>query len=150
MTEPLPPALSILDQRLQRTAGGEPPPHLRHRVLMAVDDVLSPRPHVPFRDRSTTIPGWAWAVAAVITVAMAWPSAMLPRSSFTSDHDGLALAARLRAAGVSAEDLVTAIVPTEAGTQTVPTIVAPGNHAAPSAPAARRSLETRHLLQELL
>jgi hypothetical protein len=117
---------------------------------MAVDDVLSPRPHVPFRDRSTTIPGWAWAVAAVIAAAVAWPSAMLPRSSFTRDHAGLALAVRLRAAGVSAEDLVTAIVPTDAGTRMVPVVVAPETPAAPPASAARRSLDTRHLLQELL
>lgn len=41
MTDPLDPRLTAIEQRLERMSRIEPSPALRHRTIMAVDDVLN-------------------------------------------------------------------------------------------------------------
>lgn len=157
MTEPhehemdhLYPQLAMIACRLQRHPAPAAPPLLRHRVLMAVDDVLSARPRASSPDRSATIPGWAWAIAAAIAVMLTWPMAMLPGTSLLSDRDGLRFAERLRAAGVPAKDLVTAVTPTELRTETEHDLVTPAARSVPTDPFARRGFNARRLLEEFL
>jgi hypothetical protein len=146
----LDPQLATVECRLQRHPAPAAAPLLRHRVLMAVDDVLLARPHASLPDPSATIAGWAWAVAAAVAVLLTWPMTTLPGTSLVTASDGLRLAARLQAAGVPAEDLVTAVTPTEIRTDSRKDLVNPAARSVPTDPFARRGLDARRLLQELL
>lgn len=146
----LDPQLATVECRLQRQPAPVAAPLLRHRVLMAVDDVLMARPHASLSDHSATVPGWAWAVAAAIAVLLTWPMTMLAGTSLVTASDGLRLAARLQAAGVPAEDLVTAVISTEIRGDSKNELVNPAARSVPTDPFARRGFDARRLLQELL
>ena len=158
MTEPhelddlddMDPQLAMVECRLQRHPAPAAAPLLRHRVLMAVDDVLVARPRTSLSNHSATIPGWAWAVAAVVAVLLTWPMTMLAGTSLMSGSDGLRLAARLQAAGIPAEDLVTTVISTEIRTDSRNELVNPAARSVPTDPFARRGFDARRLLQELL
>lgn len=146
----LDPQLAMVECRLQRHPAPAAAPLLRHRVLMAVDDVLMARPRASLSDHSATVPGWAWAVAAAVAVLLTWPMTMLAGTSLVSGGDGLRLAARLQAAGVPAEDLVMAVTPTEIRVDSRNKLVNPAARSVPTDPFSRRGFDARRLLQELL
>ena len=94
-----------LELRLERRSGAEPPPNLRHRVLMAVDDVLAERRPVPHDARAGMAPGWAWTAAAV---GLAGAVALFVAAAPTRRVEPLTLAGRMRVAGVADEGLFAA------------------------------------------
>ena len=139
------PALTAIERRLERREPVAGSPTLRHRVLMAVDDALAaPRP--PARDvDDVRIPGWAWAAAAVLGIAMTAPvvaglEALRPAETLT-------LVSRLRTAGVEDESLLAALAAPprhdDDGRAAPPAI------ALPSRPESR-AVERRRLLEEML
>jgi hypothetical protein len=139
------PALTAIERRLERREPVAGSPTLRHRVLMAVDDALAaPRP--PARDvDDVRIPGWAWAAAAVLGIAMTAPvvaglEALRPAETLT-------LVSRLRTAGIEDESLLAALAAPprhdDDGRAAPPAI------ALPSRPGSR-AVERRRLLEEML
>ena len=138
------PALTAIERRLERREPVAGSPTLRHRVLMAVDDALAaPRP--PARDvDDVRIPGWAWAAAAVLVIAMTAPvvaglEALRPAETLT-------LVSRLRTAGVEDESLLATLA---APRHDEDGRVAPPAIALPSRPESR-AVERRRLLEEML
>ena len=139
------PALTAIERRLERREPVAGSPTLRHRVLMAVDDALAaPRP--PARDvDDVRIPGWAWAAAAVLGIAMTAPvvaglEALRPAETLT-------LVSRLRTAGVEDESLLAALAAPPRHDEDGR--VAPPAIALPSRPESR-AVERRRLLEEML
>ena len=138
------PGLAAIERRLERRDPVVAPPTLRHRVLMAVDDALAaPRP--PARDADDVrIPGWAWAAAAVLGIAMTAPvvaglEALRPAETLT-------LVSRLRTAGIEDESLLAALAapPRHDDGRAAPPAIA-----LPSRPESR-AVERRRLLEEML
>ena len=146
----MPPELAMLECRLQRQPAPAGSPLLRHRVLMAVDDVLSARPSAAVVDRSARIPGWAWAVAAAVAVAVTLPMATVQRTILGRDNASLLLTKRLQAAGFPADDFVAAVSTPAMAVQLGHDRAAPATRSIPTAPSAPRGFDTRRLLQELL
>lgn len=144
------PQLAIVECRLQRRPAPAGSPLLRHRVLMAVDDVLSARPAPRDIDRSATIPGWAWAVAAAIAVAMTLPMATVRRPILSRDNAGFMQIRHLQAAGIPADDFVATVTPPAMAAQPGRDPATPATRSAPTAPAVRPGFDTRQLLEELL
>lgn len=144
------PELAMLECRLQRRPAPAASRLLRHRVLMAVDDVLSARPSAAVMDPSARIPGWAWAVAAAIAVAVTLPMATVQRTILGRDNAGRRLALRLQAAGIPADDFVAMVPPPAMAAQPDRDPAAPASRSIPTAPSAPRGFDTRRLLQEFL
>jgi hypothetical protein len=100
------PELTAIERRLERRGPASPPPTLRHRVLMAVDDVLTlPQPLDRDGD-DVMIPGWAWAAAAVLGIAMTAP--VVAGLQAVRCSEPRSLVAQLRANGVDDEPLLAA------------------------------------------
>ena len=137
------PRLAAVERRLERAVAAEPPPDLRHRVLMAVDDVLA-RPRLRACDADTGIPGWAYAAAAAVGLALTLPLVNAVEAPGRTAQP--TLVERLRAAGVTDDDLLALATapPAAAGPlQSEP------DHPRPVHPA-RRLFKARTLLEEHL
>jgi hypothetical protein len=139
------PGLAAIERRLERRDPVTSSPDLRHRVLMAVDDALAaPRP--PAREEDDTrIPGWAWAAAAVLGVAMTTPIVAGFEALRTAEPP--TLGARLRAAGLDDERLLAALAAPPRHDEDGPS--APHVPPVPSCPESR-AFELRRLLEEML
>lgn len=144
------PQLTKVECRLHRQPAPAASPLLRHRVLMAVDDVLAAHSPVSVGDRPATIPSWAWAVAAAIAVAVTLPMATIQRTFPGRDDAGLLLARRLRAAGITDDDVVAAVTQPAVVAQPGHDCAAPAARSIPTPPSAPRDFTARRLLQELL
>lgn len=163
------PELAAIERRLERRDAVDPPPALRHRVLMAVQDALTEKKKVPATksgepgelrfadcpdlvagtfscDEDVRIPGWAWAAAAMLGIALTVPvvagmEALRCRLSPT-------FAAQLRAAGVADEPLL-AVVDRGPRADAGVAPVRPARDATPQRPAFH-ALELQRLLEETL
>lgn len=144
------PQLAMVECRLRRRPAPAASRLLRHRVLMAVDDVLSARPSAAVMDPSARIPGWAWAVAAAIAVAVTLPMATIQRTILGRDNAGLMQIRRLQAAGIRADDFVAVVTRPAMAVQPGHAPAAPATRSIPTTPSAPRGFDTRRLLQELL
>ena len=134
-----------LELRLEQLSGAEPPPNLRHRVLMAVDDVLAERRPAPHDAGAGMAPGWAWAAAAV---GLAGAVALLVAAAPTQRVEPLTLAGRMRVAGVADEGLFAATTVAQA-----PAAAGPSATHADSFPGIRIAdhlIDRRRLLEENL
>lgn len=105
------PRIDTIARRLERAARVEPPPALRDRVLLAVDDVLAaPRP-MARAAAADTLPAWPWAAAAVaVGFAIAAPFLAAVTDPATLRRPGpSALVARLRASGLDDEPFLASL-----------------------------------------
>lgn len=137
-------ARATVEGRLERMRAAEPPPTLRHRVLMAVDDVLVERRPTAHDAGEVMAPVWALAAAAMLLLGLSLVAVTQPVRPF----EPLTLAERLRVAGVVDEDLVAAAKfarPSEVGH-----LLARRTDHVPVMPAAIRMLDVRRLLEEEL
>ncbi|MFM8890368.1 MAG: hypothetical protein ACKOTB_01885, partial [Planctomycetia bacterium] len=129
-----------IERRLGRRAASDPPPDLRPRVLMAVDDVLAtpaadPAPSDP---ADTMLSGWPWAAVAAgiaLVAAASWP----PRE-LAGGRAPLALVERVRAAGLADDTLLAWDSP--APNRSVPPPAGDETKASPF-----RTTDSRHLLE---
>jgi hypothetical protein len=141
------PRIDTIARRLERAARVEPPPALRDRVLLAVDDVLAaPRP-MARAAAADTLPAWPWAAAAVaVGFAIAAPFLAAVTDPATLRRPGpSALVARLRASGLDDEPFLATL----AATPRRDAAIAPV-HPDP-VPAARpglRRIDLKRLLEE--
>jgi hypothetical protein len=119
MTDRLDPTLAAIEQRLERASQPTAVPGLRPRVLAAVVDAL--HEEVPATKSGWSggrgflsspdvvagtffLPGWAWAAAAVLGIALTVP--VVAGMEALRLREPPALAAQLRAAGVADESLL--------------------------------------------
>jgi hypothetical protein len=159
------PRLAAVERRLERAVAAEPPPALRQRVLMAVDDVLAEKVTatksansaqsgaaacpdlvaVTFSgDADVSIPGWAYATAAAVGLAFTLP--LMNAVAAPGRAARPALVERLQAAGVVVDDLL--------ALATAPPAAAGPLRSEPDHPRlvhpARRLIDARALLEEHL
>lgn len=149
MSEPFDREIAGIERRLDRRVAAASPA-LRHRVLMAVDDVLvAPGPKPPDGSHAAVF-GWvSAAVAAGIAVVVA--TGPVPRD-FRPDSAPPLIVERLRAAGLADAGLLAAAGPTPTdrlpalptATAATPSIIP----ASDSRPLLHNRLE--HLLRENL
>jgi hypothetical protein len=118
MTDRVPPHLAAIERRLERAARPTPAPNLRRRALAAIDDVLQEKVPVAKSRQSaqgnclpspdvvagTFLPGWAWAAAAALGIALTVP--VVAGMEARRLREPTTLAAQLRAAGVADESLL--------------------------------------------
>jgi hypothetical protein len=162
MSEHLDPNLAAFERRLDRTLTTELAPALRHRVLMAVDDVLAEtvpgtksansgqfgEPAYPDLVPGTflCVPGWAWAAAAAVGVAITLP--VVAGASVLARVEPPSLEARLRAAGL-ADDVLLLSAAAPAGQPAVAEPREPALHE-PPARMHVRVIDVRKCLEENL
>lgn len=147
MTDGLDPRIDAIERRLERLSGAEVPSSLRHRVLAAVDRGLAaPGPPRLAAGGEATVPGWAWAAAVSLGVALAIP--VVARVVALRHREPSTLVARLRAAGVDDEPLVAALADA-AGCGTAVDVDGQAA-AAPSPNAALRAIDVRRITGENL
>jgi hypothetical protein len=140
------PELTAIERRLERRGPAAPPPTLRHRILMAVDDVLTRQRPLRHDVDDVLIPGWVWAAAAVAGLALTAPVVAGLQALRRSEPPSLV--AQLRAIGVDNEPLLAAFTAPPRSDDAVagePSAV----EVAPSRPASHL-MELRRLLEETL
>lgn len=138
------PAHAAVERRLERLSGAAP--HLRHRVLVAVDDVLAEQRPTVQGGTGGAVPGWAWAAAAAISAAFAMP--WLAGTAPVHPVERLTLVARMQLAGVADDDLLAAT--SFARSPQAGHLLARRIDHVPAIPAANLTLDVRRLLEEEL
>lgn len=140
------PQLAMVECRLERAAKPAPAPQLRHRVLMAVDDVLSKRQPRAGDDPSRMIPRWLWAAAVAAGVAIVIP--VFAAASSLGRLQPLSFVDRLQAAGLGDEESLAAAAGPAVIAGTPPR--SPQTDVTKTALPLLRGSEIRRLLQETL
>lgn len=137
--------LAALERGLECRLPADPPPALRHRVLAAVDDALL-RPRPWSRDDDLRIPGWTWAAAAALAIALTVPA--VPAAEGLRSSVRHAVEARLRTAGVDDASLLAAVA---SGPRPHDAVVPadPHRNAVPRGQRSR-AVEIQRLLEEML
>lgn len=146
-TPNLGPHLAAVERRLAQRIAADPPAALLSRVLMAVDDAVSPPRPSPRRDDDDVwIPAWEWAVAAALGLALTVPVVASVDAVYRAPRP--TIVARLRAAGVADESLLAAV----AGPERRNAVAAPvrTQHDIPPRRPVSHVQETQRLLKEML
>ena len=140
MSQPFDRELAGIERRLERRVA-KPSPALRHRVLMAVDDVLVAQPPQPPAGHRPAVFGWVSAAVAAGIAAVA-ATGLMPRG-FLHDSAPPLLVTRLRAVGLADAGLLAAAGPT-------PTAGLPPSAAADAPPSLVPASDSRPLLHNRL
>lgn len=136
--------IAAVERRLRRMSATTPPPLLRRRVLGAIDDVLAERRPAVHAAADSRVSAWAWAAALV---AVPLVTAVTTASWPLLHAEPLTLAARLRAASVADEQLLTVVVgPPSSHSRSITT----RREAAPAVQPPVRPLDFRRIPEELL